>query len=84
MKVRSNVRSVFEILNIQVLRDYLRREFKELPNGERAIDDFILMCILVGNDFLPRLRKVVDLTFSKFGNSRRSYRFFDINLQVFI
>jgi 5'-3' exoribonuclease 2 len=48
-------RSNFEFLNCSILRTYLKSEFRELPNTERSIDDFIFMCILVGNDFLPRL-----------------------------
>lgn len=49
-----------ETLNIYYLGEYLDIEFK--PNDvkfeynlERIIDDFILFCVLVGNDFLPCL-----------------------------
>lgn len=52
----------FYLLHISLLREYLDLEFSsiapELPfeyNLERIIDDFILMGIFVGNDFLPHL-----------------------------
>ena len=42
------------------MRDYLEHEFRpaagQLPWGfdlERIIDDFVLFCMLIGNDFLP-------------------------------
>eukprot|EP01080_Neovahlkampfia_damariscottae_P009331 gene9331-1418_t len=47
--------TLYEFLKIEILREYLRKEFQELPNVERSIDDFVFMCMLVGNDFLPRL-----------------------------
>ncbi|KDD72803.1 XRN 5'-3' exonuclease, partial [Helicosporidium sp. ATCC 50920] len=51
----------FVILHIGLLRDYLELEFSSgtaLPFAfelERVIDDLILFCMLVGNDFLPPL-----------------------------
>ena len=50
----------FMILQIGLLREYLDFEFGSvtLPfkyNLENIIDDFILICMLVGNDFLPCL-----------------------------
>ena len=42
------------------MREYLEAEFNatvQLPWGpidiERVVDDFVLFCMLVGNDFLP-------------------------------
>lgn len=52
----------FFLLHVSLLREYLDLEFgslaAEIPfeyNLERIIDDFILMGIFVGNDFLPHL-----------------------------
>ena len=54
----------FQLLQINVLREYLELEFEvgvdwsQFPGGfdlERAIDDFIFICFLAGNDFLPPL-----------------------------
>jgi 5'-3' exonuclease len=43
----------------RLLREYFELEFAnvKLPFAlevERVVDDFVLMCMLVGNDFLPR------------------------------
>lgn len=58
----------FYLLHISLVREYLDLEFSSLRNLpspssaptfqydlERIIDDFILLCIFVGNDFLPHL-----------------------------
>ncbi|KAA6417737.1 MAG: 5 -3 exoribonuclease 1, partial [Trebouxia sp. A1-2] len=50
----------FILFQIGLLREYLELEFKNdvLPfayNVERVIDDFVLFCMLIGNDFLPAL-----------------------------
>ncbi|WAR56001.1 hypothetical protein PtB15_6B745 [Puccinia triticina] len=52
----------FYLLHISLVRDYLDWEFASLRQVktldydlERIIDDFILLCIFVGNDFLPHL-----------------------------
>ncbi|KAA1070660.1 hypothetical protein PGT21_020445 [Puccinia graminis f. sp. tritici] len=52
----------FYLLHISLVRDYLDWEFASLRKVkdleydlERIIDDFILLCIFVGNDFLPHL-----------------------------
>eukprot|EP00746_Dinoflagellata_sp_MGD_P164780 gnl/MRDRNA2_/MRDRNA2_93641_c0_seq1.p1 gnl/MRDRNA2_/MRDRNA2_93641_c0~~gnl/MRDRNA2_/MRDRNA2_93641_c0_seq1.p1 ORF type:complete len:1430 (-),score=307.30 gnl/MRDRNA2_/MRDRNA2_93641_c0_seq1:280-4569(-) len=53
----------FQLLHIALLREYLEIEFKPpegkqtsfVYNVERCIDDFILFCVLIGNDFLPHL-----------------------------
>ncbi|PLW58081.1 hypothetical protein PCANC_04147 [Puccinia coronata f. sp. avenae] len=52
----------FYLLDIALFCDYLNWEFSSLQsmthfqyNISRIIDDFILLCIFVGNDFLPHL-----------------------------
>ncbi|KAI0028225.1 hypothetical protein K488DRAFT_89959 [Vararia minispora EC-137] len=52
----------FYLLHLSLLREYLDLEFRDvcrlLPfdyNLERIIDDFIVLAVFVGNDFLPHL-----------------------------
>jgi 5'-3' exoribonuclease 1 len=49
-------------MHLSLLREYLNMEFKSLENTltfeynlERILDDFILLALFVGNDFLPNL-----------------------------
>ena len=62
LTVCSLAQANFYLLHVSLLREYLNLEFgslaTELPfeyDLERIIDDFILMAIFVGNDFLPNL-----------------------------
>lgn len=52
----------FYLLHLSLMREYLDLEFREIEptlpfpyNLERVIDDFILLAVFVGNDFLPNL-----------------------------
>ncbi len=51
------------------VRDYLELEFRPKPaepplpfdfDLERVIDDFVLFCMLIGNDFLPCERRTAE------------------------
>ena len=50
------------MLHLSLLREYLDLEFHDIAeslpfeyNLERVIDDFIVLAVFVGNDFLPNL-----------------------------
>ena len=54
----------FHLMHLSLLREYLDIEFADLKHSmssenpydlERIIDDFILLAIFIGNDFLPHL-----------------------------
>ncbi|KAI0091131.1 exonuclease II [Irpex rosettiformis] len=52
----------FYLLHLTLMREYLDLEFNDIEpvlpfpyNLERVIDDFILLAVFVGNDFLPNL-----------------------------
>lgn len=54
----------FMLFQIGLLREYLELEFRNpsLPftyDVERIIDDFVLFCMLIGNDFLPGMLPVL-------------------------
>ena len=50
--------TLLQFLNVCVLREYLELEMA-VPgwkhDTERLIDDFIFICLLTGNDFIPRI-----------------------------
>jgi len=57
-------RNDFELLEISGLREMLRLHFRPIAADktvrfelslERLIDDFVFMCMFVGNDFLPSM-----------------------------
>jgi len=61
--VNSSLEAInFYLLHLSLMREYLDLEFHDIEpilpfeyNLERVIDDFILLAVFVGNDFLPNL-----------------------------
>lgn len=57
--VRRREKPQFEFVMINIIREYLGKEFAdllgEIPNSsvQSIINDFILLMAFVGNDFLP-------------------------------
>ena len=54
----------FLLLHVGLLREYLDQEFRGIADAlpfeydcERVVDDFVLLSMLVGNDFLPPCRR---------------------------
>lgn len=52
----------FYLMHLSLMREYLNLEFRDIEpvlpfsySLERVIDDFILLAVFVGNDFLPNL-----------------------------
>ncbi|KAK9476015.1 XRN 5'-3' exonuclease N-terminus-domain-containing protein [Lipomyces japonicus] len=61
-QTRSSGPQQFVLLHLALVREYLEIEFKDVQhvisfpyNFEKLLDDFILLCFFVGNDFLPNL-----------------------------
>ncbi|KAL5525520.1 hypothetical protein ACEPAG_6856 [Sanghuangporus baumii] len=62
-KKETNLESInFYLLHLSLMREYLNLEFHDIEptlpfpyNLENIIDDFILLAVFVGNDFLPNL-----------------------------
>ena len=54
--------SNFQLIHISILREYFLLEYRSIQpqmrirfDIERIIDDFVLFCFFIGNDFLPSL-----------------------------
>ncbi|KAH8112662.1 exonuclease II [Phellopilus nigrolimitatus] len=62
-RIRSTLESInFYLLHLSLMREYLNLEFHDIEPSlpfayslEHVIDDFILLAVFVGNDFLPNL-----------------------------
>lgn len=53
----------FDLINISLLKQCLVNDMWATQETERvAINDFLLLCILVGNDFLPRVQMLHNVT----------------------
>lgn len=52
----------FDVIHFEILREYLRLEFIECADrmsfkfdADRIADDWVLLCILLGNDYVPQM-----------------------------
>lgn len=71
----------FYLMNLSLLREDLHKEFfpvlcnsiKFKYDLEKIIDDFILLALFVGNDFIPRLPKF-EISDETFGLLFESYK----------
>jgi 5'-3' exoribonuclease 1 len=79
----------FHLLEISLLRDMLYLEFKPREilsfnyNIERVVDDFIFMCMLIGNDFLPGLPHL-DIASGGLNLLVRSYKEIQMSLNGYL
>lgn len=60
IKIQKNFNVDFTFIQLSVVREFLDDQFKPLKNQinydlENLIDDFVMICFIVGNDFLPKL-----------------------------
>lgn len=52
----------FDVMHVEILREYLRLEFADCAeriafefDADRIADDWVLVCMLMGNDYIPKM-----------------------------
>ncbi|KAF9670330.1 hypothetical protein SADUNF_Sadunf13G0057200 [Salix dunnii] len=75
----------FQFLNVWILREYLAYDMR-IPDTtmkvdlERVIDDFVFMCLFVGNDFLPH---IPSLEISEVGEFHKPFGAIDLLMTIY-
>ncbi|PRP88161.1 5'-3' exoribonuclease 1 (ISS) [Planoprotostelium fungivorum] len=77
-KMKDTADKDFHLLHISLVREYLDMDFRNdsMPfkfNVENIIDDFIFLCFLIGNDFLPHM-STIDIADGSFNRMLDIYK----------